>query len=100
VGNARFTSFAVALTLNNLFFQYMKNILSVALACVMVFGFTYGFAYKPEDGKLHCKVCSGTHFVASRKYTKFVGKGDNRILKSASFFQCSKCGNPTDIVVD
>jgi hypothetical protein len=78
----------------------MKNILSVFLACSMVFSFSYGFAYKPDDGKLHCKVCSGTHFVPTKKYTKFIGEGDNRFLKSASFYKCSKCGSPTDLIVN
>ncbi len=77
----------------------MKNILKITLACIMVFGFTYSFAYKPDDGKLHCKVCNNTHFVPSKKFTKFINQDEERVLKSASFYTCSSCGSTTDIVV-
>lgn len=78
----------------------MKYLFKIMLACSLVFGFAYSSAYKPDDGKLHCKVCNGAHFVPSKKYTKFITVDDDRFLKSASFYQCSKCGNPTDIVVN
>lgn len=78
----------------------MKNILSVALACVMIFGFCYNFMYKNNDGKLHCKLCDGTYFIPSERYAKFITLKDERIRKVASFYHCSKCGVPTDIVVN
>lgn len=77
----------------------MKDVLKITLACVMVFGFTYSLAYKPNDDKLHCKVCNGTHFVPSKKFTKFINQNEDRVLKSASFYKCSNCGSTTDIVV-
>ena len=78
----------------------MKNVLSVAVACAMAFSFAYGFTYKPDDGKLHCKVCNGTHFVPSKRYTKFIGTDNNSFLKTASFYLSSACGHPTYIVIN
>ena len=77
----------------------MKHLIKVVLACSMLFGFTYTFAYKPNDGKLHCKICDQTHFITSRKITKFSGEGDDRTVKSGVFYKCADCGFLTDIQV-
>lgn len=77
----------------------MKYLFKVVLACTFVFGFTYTFAYKPDDEKLHCKVCNSTHFTSSRKITKFTGEGDSRVINSGVFYKCSDCGMISDVMV-
>ncbi len=69
------------------------------MACMLVFSFAYGFTYKSNDDKLHCKTCNGTYFKPSIKFTKFVGEGFDRELQSGRFYQCSDCGYVTDIKV-
>jgi hypothetical protein len=78
----------------------MNYLFKIMLACSLVFGFAYSSAYKPSDNKLHCKVCRGSHFEPTKKFTKFIGQNEDRILKSASFYRCSDCGAVTDIVVN
>lgn len=75
----------------------MKYLFKITLACSMVFGFTYTFAYKPNDEKLHCRVCSNTHFYPSNKITKFVGQGDSRVVSTGVFYKCSDCGMVSDV---
>lgn len=69
------------------------------MASTLFFSFAYGLVYKPDDGKLRCRTCSGTYFKPSIKFTKFVGEGFDRALQSGRFYQCSDCGYVTDIKV-
>jgi hypothetical protein len=75
----------------------MKYLFKLLLVCSLVFGFGYTFAYKPNDDRLHCKVCNDTHFVPSAKITKFIGDMDNRTITSGIFYKCAHCGALTDI---
>lgn len=78
----------------------MKYLIKIVIACSMVFGFTYTFAYKPNDDKLHCKICRNTHFIPSQKLSKFVGEGDSRIISTGIFHKCADCGALTDVKVN
>lgn len=77
----------------------MKNKL---LFFTLIVGFAFGLICdgKPDnDHKLQCKRCNSTYFVVSPKTTKFVGEGDQRKKKTASFYKCTKCGILSDEVV-
>ena len=77
----------------------MKKLLSMVLMLSMVFGFTYTFAYKPSDDKLHCKVCNNTHFINSKRLTKFTIENGEPVIRTGSFYKCSDCGMLSDIRV-
>ena len=66
----------------------------------MVFGFTYTFAYKPSDDKLHCKICNSTHFIPSKKMSKFIGEDEQRVISTGIFHQCANCSALTDVKVN
>jgi len=81
-------------------FVIMKYLFKLSLVCSFIFGFAYTFAYKPNDDKLHCKICDNTHFIPSAKITKFIGDMDNRKIAAGIFYKCAHCGALTDFKVD
>lgn len=71
----------------------------MVLVCSMLCGFTYTFTYKPSDDKLHCRVCNNTHFVTSKRLTKFIVENGETVIRTGSFYKCSDCGMLSDIKV-
>ena len=78
----------------------MNYLFKLILGCIMSYGLTYAFVYKPNDDKMHCKVCNDTHFVVSKKLSKFVGDMNNRVISTGIFYKCAKCGALTDVKVN